>query len=199
MMKLKKEIFRKIFHIISILCMIIPVELFGKYSVSVIMLCMLIFIFPISYFRLRNVFTQWYWKIIDLVEREKNIEILPARQAFSLSLGLLTVSLFFSEEVLKISIVSIAVYDGFATISGILFGKHKIPGTRKSLEGVVGGFVPNFIALLFLVDPFYSFLVTAFTAVVELISSDKVWFLDDNLTIPVAVAVFSSFLLNFPS
>ncbi|ACO03626.1 MAG TPA: hypothetical protein DEP48_06330 [Persephonella sp.] len=198
-MEVKKEIYRKVFHIVSTLSMIIPVEIFGKYSVSIIMAVMLLSLIPISYFRIRNIFTDWYWKIIDLVERERNIRIMPARQAFSLSVGLLIVSLFFSEEILKISIVSVAVYDGFATITGILFGKHKILGTKKSVEGVIGGFIPNFIALLFLLDPFNALSVTVFTAFIELLSSDRRWFLDDNLTIPLSVAFFSVFVLNLPA
>jgi len=183
-MEVKKEIYRKVFHIVSTLSMIIPVEIFGKYSVSIIMAVMLLSLIPISYFRIRNIFTDWYWKIIDLVERERNIRIMPARQAFSLS---------------KISIVSVAVYDGFATITGILFGKHKILGTKKSVEGVIGGFIPNFIALLFLLDPFNALSVTVFTAFIELLSSDRRWFLDDNLTIPLSVAFFSVFVLNLPA
>ena len=198
-MNVKKEILRKFFHITSTLSILIPLEFLGKYSVSVIMVVMLLFIFPISYFRIRNYFTLWYWKLIDLLERERNLKILPARQAFSLSLGILIVSLFFCEDILKVSIISVAVYDGFATIAGILYGKHKIFRTKKSVEGVVGGFIPNFLILLFVLDPSDAFLVTFFTAIIELLSSERRWFLDDNLTIPVSVALFLTFVLNFPS
>ncbi|WP_457641791.1 diacylglycerol/polyprenol kinase family protein [Persephonella sp.] len=198
-MDLKKEIIRKTFHIISILFLIIPVELFGKYSISLLMVFMLVVFIPVSYFKIRNLFTVWYWKIIEIVEREKNIQIIPARQAYSLAVGLMIVSLFFNEEILKISIISLAVYDGFATISGILFGKHKILKTKKSLEGIIGGFIPNMILLSFLVTPLNAFFITFVTAVIELFSSDEKWFLDDNLMIPVGVALFSYFVLNFPS
>ncbi|WP_456401060.1 diacylglycerol/polyprenol kinase family protein [Persephonella sp.] len=198
-MDLRKEIIRKLFHIVSILLLLFPLYLFGKYSITLISALMLLVLLPVSYFRSRNFLTEIYWKIIDTVERDKNLRILPGRQAFSLSVGLLIVSLFLDERSVAVSIICVAVYDGFATIAGLLFGKTKILGRKKSLEGMVGGFIPNIIVLMFLVTPLISVILTLTTAIIEFFSSDKRWFTDDNLTIPVFVGFLYYFLSNFPS
>ncbi|WP_457635448.1 diacylglycerol/polyprenol kinase family protein [Persephonella sp.] len=193
MSNLRLEIKRKIFHIFSILLLLIPLYLFGKFSVAVIMFFMVVFLFPISFFRIRNIFTLWFWKIIDLVERKENIKVLPARQAFSLAVGILITSLVFDEKILQISIISTAVYDGFATIIGLLIGKHKFPW-GKSLEGTLGGILFNTLALSMVIPVEYAFIISLFVAVVENLSRSDVWFLDDNLLIPVFTGLFSWFL-----
>ncbi len=197
-MDIQKEILRKVFHIVSILMLLIPLELCGKYCISVLMAGMLIIFFPIAFLNIRNKFTWIFWKLLEFVEREFNWEKLPARQAFSLAFGLLFSSLFFPENVVKVAIVCVAVYDGFSTIFGITLGKHKIKifgfKLRKSYEGSLAGFIFNTIALLFFV-PFYKAVILSFlTGVIELFSSNKVWYLDDNILIPVFISVVAYFL-----
>ncbi len=193
MSNLRLEIKRKIFHIFSILTLLLPLYMFGKYSVAIIMFFMIVFLFPVSFFRIKNVFTLWFWKIIDLVERKENIKVLPARQAFSLAVGFLITSLVFDEGILQICIISTAVYDGFATIIGLLTGKHKFPW-GKSLEGTLGGILFNTLALSMVIPVEYAFIISLFVAVVENLSRSDVWFLDDNLLIPVFTGLFSWFL-----
>ncbi len=187
---MKTELLRKIFHIISIASLLIPLELFGKYSITVLMGLMLLIFFPIAFFRIKNPVTYIFWKILDYVEREENWKTLPAKQAFSLAIGLILVSLFFDEKILKIAILTTAVYDGFATIFGKLFGKHKIPFTKKSVEGTVGGIIINALVLSFIIPFYESFLVSIFAAFIELFANSKRWFLDDNFLIPVSVSLF---------
>lgn len=197
MSNLRLEIKRKIFHIISILSLLVPLYIFGKFSVAGIMLFMIVFLFPVSFFRIKNIFTLWFWKIIDVVERKENIKVLPARQAFSLSVGILITSLIFDERILQISIISTAVYDGFATIIGLLIGKHKFPW-GKSLEGSVGGILFNTAALSMIIPVEYALTVSLFVAVVENLSRSDVWFLDDNLLVPIFTGLFS-WILNVPA
>ncbi len=196
----KKELLRKTFHILSILALLIPLQIFGKYSLSFLMAFMLLIIFPIAYFRIKNPLTSIFWKILDFVERDYNFETLPGRQAYSLALAILIVSLLFPEKVVTISIISIAVYDGFSTIFGMLFGKHKVSigkfKTKKSYEGFLGGILMNTIALSFVVPVYQALLISILAGIVELFSSDKKWYLDDNLTVTISVAVFSYFLLK---
>ncbi len=198
-MDIRKEIPRKIFHIVSILALLVPLELFGKYSISILMATMLFVFFPIAFFNIRNKFTWIFWKLLELVERDFNWEKLPARQAFSLAFGLLFSSLFFPEKIVKIAIVSVAVYDGFSTIFGITIGKHKIQifgfRLKKSYEGSFGGFLFNTIALMFFL-PFYHAVILSFiTGIIELFSSNKVWYLDDNILIPIFLSI-TAYLLG---
>ena len=197
MSNLRLEIKRKFFHIFSILFLLVPLYLFGRFSVSVIMFFMVVFLFPVSFFRIKNVFTIWFWKIIDIVEREKNIKVLPARQAFSLAVGILITSLVFDDRILQISIISIAVYDGFATITGLLIGKHKFPW-GKSLEGTLGGIIFNTLALSWIIPIEYAVIISLFVAVVENLSVSDIWFLDDNLLIPIFTGLFS-WVLDVPA
>ncbi|WP_297453030.1 hypothetical protein [Persephonella sp.] len=155
---------------------------------------MLVMIFPISYFKIKNKFTLWFWQIIKWVERDKNLKM-PARQAFSLAIGMLISSLIFDEKTLQISIISTAVYDGFATIFGILFGKHKFPW-GKSLEGTIGGIVFNIAALSLITSLSYALLISIFVAFVENFSRSDKWFLDDNLIIPIFTGIFVKFFIH---
>jgi dolichol kinase len=197
-MDVKKEILRKIFHIVSILALLIPLEIFGKYSISVLMGIMLIVFFPIAFFNIRNRITWIFWKVLELVERDFNWEKLPARQAFSLASGLLFSSLIFPEKVVEVAVVCVAVYDGFSTIFGITLGKHKINIFRfrlkKSYEGSFAGFFFNTIALIFLVPLYKAVILSIITGIIELFSSNKIWYLDDNFLIPVFVSIAAYFL-----
>ncbi|WP_029521545.1 hypothetical protein [Persephonella sp. IF05-L8] len=194
MRNLRLEISRKIFHVVSILFLLVPLYLWGRYSITILMALMLVVIFPISYFKIKNRFTLWFWQIIEWVERDKNLKM-PARQAFSLAIGMLISSLIFDEKILQISIISTAVYDGFATIFGLLFGKHKFPW-GKSLEGTLGGVVLNAMALTLIIPINYAVIISIFIALVENFSNSNKWFLDDNLLIPVLSGVCSYFLLK---
>jgi len=197
MRNLRIEIPRKIFHILSVLSLLIPLYLFGKLSVAVLMGVMIVFLLPVSYLRIKNFMTSWYWKIIQLVEREENIKKLPARQAFSLAVGIFISSIIFDEKILQICIVSTAIYDGVATIAGLLIGKHKLPN-GKSIEGSVAGIVLNTVFLLLFVNIFYGFIISVFSSVIENLSSSKKWYLDDNLLIPVGVGILCS-VLDIPA
>ena len=128
---MRLELLRKIFHIVSILLLLVPLKLFGKFSITILMFLMLLIFFPISYFRIKNKLTYPFWKLLEYVERQQNWETIPGKQAFSLAVGLIIVSLLFSEKELEVAIISTAIYDGVATIVGKLFGKHKIPFTKK--------------------------------------------------------------------
>ncbi|NPA54121.1 MAG: hypothetical protein GXO21_05570 [Aquificae bacterium] len=195
-MKRDKKIFlelrRKIFHIISISFLIFPLEIFGKESIVFLLSLMLIIFFPIVYFNIRNKLTYPFWNLLKTVERDENWKIFPARQAFSLAVGLILVGIFFNEEILKISILTTAIYDGVATIVGKLFGKHKIPFTKKSIEGTLGGIFANTFVLSFFISPFQSLIISIFAAIVEIFANSKKWYLDDNFLLPVLVAIFSA-------
>ncbi len=194
MRNLRLEISRKIFHIVSILLLLVPLHLWGRFSITILMAFMLVVIFPISYFKIKNRFTLWFWQIIKWVERDKNLKM-PARQAFSLAIGILISSLIFDEKILQISIISTAIYDGFATIFGLLFGKHKFPW-GKSLEGTIGGILFNTAALMWVIPMKYALLISIFVALVENFSSSDKWFLDDNLLIPILTGIFIKFFIH---
>jgi len=193
---MQKEILRKLFHIFSILALLIPLELFGKYSITILMLLMILIFYPISSFKIKNRFTKPFWILLNFIERDENLKNFPAKQAFSLGLSLVIVSIFFDKRILEISIISLAVYDGIATIAGKLFGKIKLINNR-TLEGTIAGIIANTIALNFILNPFTALLISIFTALIEIFSSGKALLKDDNFTIPVGVAFFSWILFSY--
>jgi len=194
---MEKEIIRKIFHIFSILFLLIPLHFFGKYSITALMIFMMLIFYPISKFKIQNKLTFLFWKILEYIERERNMKTLPAKQAFALAFGLIFVSVFFDEKILSISIISIAVFDGVATLVGKYFGKIKLFG-KKTLEGTVSGIIANSVSLYFFLQDFWvSILISIFVAIVEIYSSDEDILTDDNFTVPVATAFFCWFLFLY--
>ncbi len=191
---MRLELLRKIFHIVSILLLLVPLKLFGKFSVTILMFLMLLIFFPISYFRIKNKLTYPFWKLLEYVERQQNWETIPGKQAFSLAVGLIIVSLLFSEKELEVAIISTAIYDGVATIVGKLSGKHKIPFTKKSVEGTVAGIIINSLFLLLILPVWKSIFISVIVALVELMAKSERWYLDDNILIPIVSAITYSLI-----
>ncbi len=191
---MRLELLRKIFHIVSILLLLVPLKLFGKFSITILMFLMLLIFFPISYFRIKNKLTYTFWKLLEYVERQQNWETIPGKQAFSLAVGLIIVSLLFSEKELEVAIISTAIYDGVATIVGKLSGKHKIPFTKKSVEGTVAGIIINSLFLLLILPIWKSIFISVIVASVELMAKSEKWYLDDNILIPIVSAVTYSLI-----
>ncbi len=191
---MRLELLRKIFHIVSILLLLVPLKLFGKFSITILMFLMLLIFFPISYFRIKNKLTYPFWKLLEYVERQQNWETIPGKQAFSLAVGLIIVSLIFSEKELEVAIISTAIYDGVATIVGKLSGKHKIPFTKKSVEGTVAGIIINSLFLLLILPIWKSIFISVIVASVELMAKSEKWYLDDNILIPIVSAVTYSLI-----
>lgn len=191
---MRLELLRKIFHIVSILLLLVPLKLFGKFSITILMFLMLLIFFPISYFRIKNKLTYPFWKLLEYVERQQNWETIPGKQAFSLAVGLIIVSLLFSEKELEVAIISTAIYDGVATIVGKLFGKHKIPFTKKSVEGTLAGIIINSLFLLLILPVWKSIFISVIVALVELMAKSERWYLDDNILIPIVSAITYSLI-----
>ncbi len=185
---MRLELLRKVFHIVSILLLLIPLELFGKFSITLIMFLMLSIFFPISYFKIKNTLTYPFWKLLEYVERKQNWETIPGKQAYSLAVGLSLVSLIFPEKAVKVAIISTAIYDGIATIVGKFIGKHRILFTNKSIEGTVAGIVANTLALLLILPLWKAIFISITVATVEIFANSRRWYLDDNFLIPLVSA-----------
>ncbi len=160
----------------------------------ILMFLMLLIFFPISYFRIKNKLTYPFWKLLEYVERQQNWETIPGKQAFSLAVGLIIVSLLFSEKELEVAIISTAIYDGVATIVGKLSGKHKVPFTKKSVEGTLAGIIINSLFLLLILPVWKSIFISVIVASVELMAKSEKWYLDDNILIPIVSAITYSLI-----
>ena len=198
MVDLKIEIPRKLFHVFAGLLYLIPLFLCGKLCVaflSAIATTVATFVF---YFRIRNFFTYPLWFLINKLERKENLEHFPGRQAVAMNFGIFISSVLFSEKTLLAVIITLAVYDGFATIFGLLFGKHKIGygkfKLKKTYEGLFGGLIANVLVLSLFFSLKEAFLFSAIAGIVEIFSNSKKLILDDNLLIPVLTGLFIEFI-----
>lgn len=190
----KKELSRKLFHIISILLLLIPLYTCGNYCLASILAFFVVVFFIISKFRIKNHLTNLYWLLLDKIERDENLKSLPAKQAFSLALSLILISLIFPREIVAISIITLAVYDGFSTIGGKFFGKTKLINNR-TLEGASVGIIANTLVLMWFIGFWNALLVSVFAALLEMFSRPNSIFTDDNFTIPIGTALLVYLLM----
>jgi dolichol kinase len=123
--------------------------------------------------------------IIHHMEREGEF---PGKGAFFFVFSALVTLMFFPPVVAAVSVAVLAVLDGFSTIFGIRFGKHRI-WKKKTLEGFLGGVIITAALLLFISPPVYAILISLVAGFVELLSP-----VDDNLIIPWVVAMLITLL-----
>ncbi|PWR72416.1 diacylglycerol/polyprenol kinase family protein [Methanospirillum stamsii] len=123
--------------------------------------------------------------ILHHMEREGEF---PGKGAFFFVFSALVTLMFFPSVVAAVSVAVLAVLDGFSTIIGIRFGKHRI-WKKKTLEGFLGGVIITAALLLLITLPFYAILISLVAGFVELLSP-----VDDNLVIPWVVAILITLL-----
>jgi len=124
--------------------------------------------------------------LLDSLEREG---VQPAHGAFWYAIGALIALSFISVPEKAVSaIMMLAIADGLSTIVGS-YGKHPLPYNRKkSIEGTLAFFASGLLSY-FLIGPL-AVPLALFAAAVESLDLP----LDDNLTIPVACALFFKFV-----
>lgn len=100
---------------------------------------------------------------------------------------------FFLPDIAFVAISFLAIGDTLAAIVGISFGKRKLLGSVKSLEGSLACFIGTFVFAIFFLNPVVAF-VGAVTATVAEFSAVK---MDDNLKIPIASGIAMSIVNMF--
>ncbi len=200
-MKLKKkkgkndfslELRRQFAHALGIFT--VPVIFyFGKFWSLLLLGAIAIFFFILAAYKLekqkrgKNFLLEEFAAIENFFEERiyKNFErkeSFPMKGAILFYLGAFLTLLFFPEKIAAASIAVLAIGDSASTLIGKKFGRHKISG-NKTLEGSLGFFIFSFLILLFFVSPeraIFAALISAFAESVEQI--------DDNLSVPLAVA-----------
>jgi acyl phosphate:glycerol-3-phosphate acyltransferase len=91
----------------------------------------------------------------------------------------------FPPEIAFVAISFLAIGDTLAALVGIQFGKRKLFGTSKSLEGSIACFIGAFIFALFYINPIVAF-AGAFAAALS--ESVPMW-VDDNLKVPITSGI----------
>lgn len=91
----------------------------------------------------------------------------------------------FPPDIAFVAISFLAIGDTLAALIGRKFGKRKLFGTNKSLEGSIACFLGTFIFALFYLNPLIAF-SGAFAA--ALAESIPIW-VDDNIKVPIISGV----------
>ncbi len=109
-------------------------------------------------------------------------------------IGLILVTLFFPKPIVLLSVFYLAVGDPIAAIVGTLWGRHKLPGGRKSIEGALANFSLSALGT-FVFAVSYLKLSTAQACMLagvggtaSVIAEALPLPIDDNFTIPVISA-----------
>lgn len=127
-----------------------------------------------------------FFDIVNAIDRKSYF---PYFGAFTFYLASFFVLLFFPETIAIVSIATLAVFDSVATLVGVHLGRHKIfYNKQKSWEGSFSGFVATLGVALFFTNPLNAFIASLVAFAVESLPVR----IDDNLTIPMAVAVVLS-------
>lgn len=184
------EILRKSIHLTSILIILIYAYA-GKQAVLTVLMIYLVIILIIEQLRLEH---DMKIPLFHFLFREKEESQLSGHVFFIIG-ALISISVF-SKDIAYASILMTTFGDLSAALVGKAFGRTRIFGKSKSLEGCAAEFAVDFvIAYVFLGSLIIAF-VMAFTATIVEAIVDKI---DDNLAIPVfsgssgqaAVIVFS--------
>lgn len=126
-----------------------------------------------------------------LVRHLDRNDTLPGRGALTFAVSALAVVVLFPVTISVTAIITVAVLDSVTTIAGRRFGKHRI-SNGKSWEGTTAGIAVTALVLLPLLTLPGAVAVAVLAGIIELLSP-----IDDNLVIPVAVAVLLACLPGF--
>ncbi|MDD3622974.1 MAG: hypothetical protein PHQ81_11285 [Methanofollis sp.] len=116
--------------------------------------------------------------IVETFERKETI---PGKGAAYFVAAALFSSIVYDPQTAFVAVLSLAVLDSTATITGLTLGRHPLVNGR-TLEGSAGGFFALAALLLFLLPPLAALIAAATAMLAELLSP-----VDDNLVIPPVV------------
>ena len=191
--KQKKELFRKSFHVSSIL---LPLSYYFIFQNRKIMFLVLI---PLTVIALiidiarleHKTFKRIFYNLVGLLLRKHEIHNFTGATYLMIS-AVLCIG-FFPKEIAVVSLAFLAIGDTLAALVGIPLGKRKLLKTDKSLEGSLACFAGCFIFGLLFLHPAVA-LIGAFTATVAEFSRIPI---DDNIKIPIISGLVMSFVNMF--
>ena len=185
-----QEFVRKLIHLIFGLLVAAMVSVSGQAAATAILATGLLIGIVLVDLLLRGYRIPLFSFLVGHLDRN---DCLPGRGALTFAVSALAVVVLFPVATSVPAIVTVAVLDSVTTIAGLRFGKHRIYN-GKSWEGTLSGIAVTAIVLLPLLTPAGAAAVAVLAGIIELISP-----VDDNLVIPVAVAVLLAFVPAFHS
>ncbi len=191
----KKVLFRKSIHIFGFLVIIISIE------IGIIPAALLIVSLGVTYsisehYRLKGRAFPLFTTITTMAMRNdiggENQKVFVKAPLY-FAAGILASLLIFPAPFNYVAIAVVTLGDGFASVVGRMFGKHKIPHTGgKSLEGTIAGVFCAFAGALIFVSPMTAIAAALAGMGVELLRLR----VSDNLTIPIVSGLTAMVVSN---
>ncbi len=190
----KKELIRKSIHISSLILPLSYRYLFHNHrkNTFVILVPLTVIALVIEIIRLEHrTFKRIFYNIFGIMLRKHEIHDFTGATYLMIS-TILCIAIF-PKDIAFLSLCFLAIGDTLAATVGISFGKRKLFGTRKSLEGSLACFISTFIFALFFIDPVIAF----FGAIAATLSEFSRLPVDDNIKIPIASGMVMSLVNIF--
>ncbi|ADI74301.1 phosphatidate cytidylyltransferase [Methanohalobium evestigatum Z-7303] len=184
--KLFKEYLRKIFHLISVLIIVIYAFL-GKQIVLILLFVSLIFFLVLEYIRLERSIKLPMLHVLYRTSEKNQL----GGHVF-LTIGAIISIAMFSKQIAFACILMTTLGDLFAAIVGKTFGNTKLAYNDKSLEGSASEFVVD-LAIGFVFTG--NWIIAVGMAFVATVVETTVVKIDDNLMIPLISGITGEILL----
>lgn len=190
---LKNELFRKSIHIGGVLVPVIAVLLDVLVAASIVAALMIAYLIS-ERMRLRGKCIPYVTKITELatrynVESQHKMIMSP----LYLAIGILASLLVFPEPISYAAIIVLALGDGFASLVGKKYGRHKIPKTCKTIEGSLTCIVCALAGAVFFVSPSLALIAAATGTLIEILPLP----INDNISVPLGAGAITWFLLPY--
>jgi len=192
--KQKKELYRKAFHVSSILLPLSYYFIFhyNRKLMFLVLIPLTVIALIIEIARLEHkTFKRIFYNLVGIMLRDHEIHNFTGAAYLMIS-AVICIG-FFPAEIAVVALAFLAIGDTLAALVGIPYGKRKILKTSKSLEGSLACFAGCFVFSLLFLNPVVSF-VGAFTATVAEFSRIPI---DDNIKIPIASGLVMTFTNMF--
>jgi dolichol kinase len=172
---MQREMERQVFHLVFGTAIAVLILFLGRfYSLALFGLCIItgIFISEVMHQGIRLPVFYWF---IRRMERDK---VKPGQGTLNFLLGIFIALVFFSIDIVFVSVLILAFADSFSTVVGKGIGSRRIYN-KKSIEGFIAAFLASFLVTLPYLGAYVGLITCFMASLTELLTP-----VDDNIVIP---------------
>ena len=198
----ESHVARRIWHLAGVLAIFfiyrsVP-ELSAKWGVSLAVLALI----PADFLRLKfPAMNKSLTRVFAPIMRKSELHSIAGTSY--LIAGVFLLIFLFPPLIVSLSLLFLALADPAASYFGIRFGKHKLPGSQKSIEGSLAAFIVCLLTTWFFISyeglfGGYELIVVFLGGIIgALAEALPLWKLDDNLSLPLLSALGLSLVFMF--
>ena len=187
--KQKREFFRKTIHVSALILPFSYRYLFHNdrklafiVLIPLTLIALVIEIARIEHKTIKRIFLDFF----GLMLREHEFHDFTGATYMMIS-ALICIAVF-PADIAFVAIAFLAIGDTLAALVGIPFGKRKLLGTNKSLEGSMACFIGTFVFAIFFLNPFIALAGAVAATIAEIYPLP----VDDNIKIPISAGIVMS-------